>query len=75
MQFLGRARKLIYFSYFLQISPIFPVFYCLTYYTIFIFIKFLFSYLWLFQFFPFCLFAFPICSFFQMELSDILFFL
>lgn len=39
----------------------------------FIFIKFLFSYLWLFQFFPFCMFAFPICSFFQMELSDILF--
>lgn len=26
MQFLGRARRLIYFSYFLQISPIFPVF-------------------------------------------------
>lgn len=26
MQFLGRAQKLIYFSYFFQISPIFPMF-------------------------------------------------
>lgn len=56
-------------------SHISYVFYCLTYYTIFIFITFLFSYLWLFQFFRFYLFAFPICSFFQMELNDFLFFL